>query len=83
MMGPRRQIQLEQPGFYKIQVQGVISEHYLAYLEDLDVTVEVLEGRAITTLTGEILDQAELHGLLQKLYSLGLVLLTVERKERK
>ncbi len=61
----------------------MISEHYLAYLEDLDVTVEEIDGRAITTLTGMILDQAELQGLLQKIYSLGLVLLTVERKECK
>ncbi len=83
MKVPRRRIQLEQPGFYKVQVQGVISEHYLAYLEDLDVTVDEIDGRAITTLTGVILDQAELHGLLQKIYSLGLVLLTVERKECK
>ena len=83
MKAPRQRIQLDQPGFYKIQVQGVISQHYLAYLGELDITVEGEDGWAITTLAGEILDQAELQGLLQKLYSLGLVLVTVERKESK
>jgi hypothetical protein len=81
MKASRQRIQLDQPGFYKIQVQGLISEHYLAYLGEMEVTVEGEDGGAITTLFGEILDQAELQGLLQKLYSLGLVLITVERKE--
>jgi len=36
---------------------------------------------AITTLTGVVPDQAALAGLLQKLYTLGLPLVEVRRKE--
>jgi hypothetical protein len=45
----------------------------------MQTTVIGEDGWAITTLTGRIMDQAALQGLLQKLYSLGLVLLKVER----
>ncbi len=74
-------IQLEQSGIYEIQVQGRISQHWLNYFENLAVSVSGKDGTAITTITGTVIDQADLHGLLQKLYSLGFVLLKVERKE--
>jgi hypothetical protein len=32
-------------------------------------------------LTGEVIDQAALHGLLRKLYDLGLSLLSIKRIE--
>jgi hypothetical protein len=70
----------EQPAVYEIQVQGVISQGWLDYFDDLKTSVEGEDGWAITTLTGCAVDQAALQGLLQKLYNLGLVLLKVERK---
>ncbi len=74
-------IQLEQSGIYEIQVQGRISQHWLNYFENMTVSVKGEDGTAITTITGNVIDQADLYGLLQKLYSLGFVLLKVERKE--
>lgn len=72
---------LEQTAIYQIQVQGMISQGWLDYLDGLEITVDGKDGWAITTLTGSMIDQAALHGLLQKLYTLGLVLIKVERKE--
>ena len=46
---------------------------YVKYDED--------DAPAITTLTGAVADQAALLGLLQQLYTLGLPLLLVRRKE--
>ena len=39
------------------------------------------DGPPITTLTGVIADQAALQGLLRRLYSLGLPLISVNRIE--
>jgi hypothetical protein len=39
------------------------------------------DASGITMLTGVVVDQAALLGLLQKLYNLGLPLLLVRRKE--
>ena len=72
---------LEQPAVYQIRVQGMISQGWLDYLDGLEITVDGKDGWAITTLAGCMLDQAALQGLLQKLYTLGLVLIKVERKE--
>jgi hypothetical protein len=73
--------QSDQPASYSIQVQGLISQHWLHYFDEMQIQVNGEDGWAITTLTGTIVDQAALQGLLQKLYTLGLVLLKVERKE--
>jgi hypothetical protein len=76
----RQRIALDEPAVYCIQVQGVISQHWLAYFDEMDISVEGEDGTAITTLTGQIVDQAALQGMLQKMYTLGLVLVRVERE---
>lgn len=73
-------IPLDEAAVYEIQVQGLISERWQPYLDDFKVEVAGEDGWAVTTLTGAIVDQAALQGLLQQLYSLGLVLLSVRRK---
>lgn len=72
---------LDQPARYEIQVQGYVSEHWKSYFDPLVVTVEGEDGWAVTTISGLVADQAALHGVLQKLYTLGLVLIKLERKE--
>jgi hypothetical protein len=75
-----QRIALEEPAVYQIQVQGMISQHWLGYFDEMDISVEGEDGTAITTLIGKIVDQAALQGILQKIYTLGLVLINVERK---
>jgi hypothetical protein len=75
-----QRISLDEPADYEIQVQGMISQHWLGYFDEMDMSVEGEDGTAITTLTGQIVDQAALQGMLQKFYTLGLVLVKVERK---
>jgi hypothetical protein len=81
MNGTHPRFRLDQPAIYEIQVQGLISQHWLNYFDELQIQVAGEDGWAITTLTGSIVDQAALQGLLQKLYTLGLVLIKIERKE--
>jgi hypothetical protein len=74
-------IQLEQSGIYEIQVQGLISQHWLEYFDGFSTTVTGEDGWAVTTLTGRVVDQAALQGILQHLYTLGFVLLSIKRKK--
>lgn len=75
-----QRIALDEPAVYQIQVQGVISQHWLNYFDEMEIWVEGEDGTAITTLFGRIVDQAALQGMLQKIYTLGLVLINVERR---
>ena len=79
-MEQHQRIALDEPAVHQVQLQGVISQHWLNYFDDMNISVEGEDGTAITTLTGQIVDQAALQGMLQKIYTLGLVLLKVERK---
>ena len=76
-------ITLGQPGNYEIQAQGMISQHWLESFRGMRIKVVGEDGWAVTTLEGCIVDQAALQGMLQQLYTLGLVLLSIERKENK
>lgn len=75
-----QRISLDEPAVYEIQVQGMISQHWLGYFDEMKISVKGVDGEAITTLTGQIVDQAALQGMLQKFYTLGLVLVKVQRK---
>jgi hypothetical protein len=75
-----QRIALDEPAVYDIQVQGMISQHWLGYFDEMVISVEGEDGTALTTLAGEVVDQAALQGMLQKIYTLGLVLVRVERK---
>ncbi|NTU86110.1 MAG: hypothetical protein HGA45_43420 [Chloroflexales bacterium] len=65
-------------GWYHIQVQGHLDAHWSEWLDGLAIQHEAA-GR--TLLTGWIADQAALNGLLNKLYALGLPLLSVAQAE--
>jgi hypothetical protein len=68
---------LDRPATYQIKVPGHLDESWSDWAGGMTVTVEFEEDEpTITTLTGT-LDQAALQGLLRRLYSLGLPLLSV------
>jgi hypothetical protein len=71
-----RKLSLDRPATYQIQVPGLLDESWSDWVGGLTITVES-EGRGppVTTLTGS-LDQAALQGLLRRLYSLGLPLIS-------
>jgi hypothetical protein len=67
---------------YQIRVQGQISERWAPWFEEMAVRIDQDAGAASTTmLSGPVVDQAALFGLLHKLYNLGLPLLSVRRIE--
>ena len=62
------------PATYEIRVAGHLDDHWAATLADLTL-VRLDEGT--TSLTGPILDQAQLHGVLARIRDLGVSLLTL------
>lgn len=77
-----RKLGLDQPGTYEIKVPGRLDESWAEWFEGMAITIESRDdGPTITTLTGVVVDEAALQGLLDRLYSLGLRLLSVKRLE--
>jgi hypothetical protein len=63
-----------QTGFYQIRIQGHLGLQWTDWFEGLSIT---LENNGDTLLTGPVIDQAALHGLLKKVRDLGMPLISV------
>ena len=72
-----QKLTLDQPATYQIRVQGELDKRWTDWGRDLTITIESdSDGFPISTLTGTV-DQAALLGLLRRLYSLGIPLISV------
>lgn len=60
---------------YEIRVSGLVPESLLAEIEGVQVVVEPVQ----TVMRGPVLDQAALHGIINRLQGLGLDLIEVRR----
>ena len=67
------------PTDYQIKVKGKLGCQWSDWFEGMAIESE----GAVTTLTGQVLDQSALHGLLVRVRDLGLPLISVERVESK
>lgn len=65
-----------EPGVYVIRIKGRLAKRWAAWFEGLAITAE---DNGDTLLTGPLVDQAALHGLLRKVRDLGMPLLSVAR----
>jgi hypothetical protein len=65
-----------QPPVYQIRIQGHLGAQWTDWFADLTIT---LDDNGETLLTGPVLDQAALYGLLRKVRDLGLPLVSVVR----
>ncbi len=73
----KRKLSLDRPATYQIKVPGELDESWSDWAGGMTITVESEgDGSPVTTLTGTV-DQAALQGLLRRLYSLGLPLISV------
>jgi len=68
----------EEPRLYEIRIAGHLDERWADRFEGMTIT---LAENGETLLTGTVIDQAALHGLLKKVRDLGLPLLSVNRVE--
>jgi hypothetical protein len=65
-----------EPGLYEIRVKGHLDNKWADWFGGLSIT---LEDNGDTLLTGPVVDQAALHGLLRQVRDLGMPLLSVMR----
>ena len=79
MAKERQKLAVHQPAYYRIRVQGALDESYCDLSGGMRVRVEYeLDKHPVTTLSGQLLDQAALMGLLNFLYNRRLPLLLAE-----
>jgi hypothetical protein len=67
-----------QPVVYQIRVESHLDSAWTDWFEGLTIT---WEENGNTLLTGPVVDQAALYGLLKKVRDLGLPLLSLQRLE--
>jgi hypothetical protein len=68
----------DQPIVYQIRIKGHLGPQWKHWFEGLTIT---LEEDGDTLLTGPVVDQAALHGLLRKVRDLGMRLISVTSVE--
>ena len=60
---------------YEIRVEGVLDQRWTAWFEGLEIGTDDSQ----TVISGPVVDQAALRGLLNRVFDLGLVLISVRR----
>jgi hypothetical protein len=64
--------------WYEVRVEGVLEARWTEWFGGLRIDTE---GDEVTVISGFVIDQAALHGLLTRVRDLGLVLVSVNRRE--
>ncbi len=65
---------------YEIRLQGHLDPRWSAWFDGLTVTSD---ADGTTVIRGSVIDQAALHGLLQKVRDIGLPLVSVTTNNRR
>jgi hypothetical protein len=67
---------------YQIKVSGTMDKRWVGWFDEMQITTEMRQdGNPITVLTGPVIDQVALRGLITKLWDLNIELISVQRKE--
>ena len=67
-----------EPGRYETRIKGHLNDRWIDWFEGMTLT---REDNGDTLVTGPVIDQAALHGLLKKVRDLGLPLVSVSPLE--
>ena len=67
---------LDEPGLYEIRIKGHLDDKWAVSFGGLAFT---LEENGDTLITGPVVDQAALHGMLRKVRDLGTPLISIIR----
>jgi hypothetical protein len=64
----------DQPTIFQIRIKGHLSQQWMDWFDGMTIT---LEEDGNTLLSGPVVDQSALHGILKKIRNLGMPLLSV------
>lgn len=67
------------PKTFQIRIQGHLGQQWAGWFDGLTI---VLEEDGNTLLSGPVIDQSALHGILKKIRDLGMPLLSVNSVDR-
>jgi hypothetical protein len=70
---------MNEAGRYEIRVKGHLDSRWTAWFDGLSVGAE---SDGTTVISGPVVDQAALHGLLQKVRDVGLPLISVTQVDQ-
>jgi hypothetical protein len=73
---PKQKTDPSQPMIYQIKIESYLDDQWAGWFGDLTIT---LEENGDTLLTGPVIDQAALFGLLKKIRDLGMPLISIKR----
>jgi hypothetical protein len=68
---------IDRPMIYKIKLQGQLDENWSNWLDGMKIAYE--DG--LTILTGELMDQAALRGLLTKIWDMNQILISINMEK--
>ena len=71
-------ISLSSQNRYEIKIYGQVDESWLGWIGEAKAHVEILADKSrVTTFSNVVMDQAGLVGLIRRLHSLGIVLISI------
>ncbi|MBU4439053.1 MAG: hypothetical protein KJ779_05735 [Firmicutes bacterium] len=65
----------DQPSVFQIRIKGHLGHQWIDWFDGMAIT---LEDDGNTLLTGPVVDQATLHGLIKKVRDLGMPLVSID-----
>ena len=67
---------IDQSFIYQIRMKGHLEDQWSDWFEGMEI---ILEENGETVLTGPVVDQPALHGILKKVRDLGIPLISINR----
>jgi hypothetical protein len=75
--------EINKSAYYEFRVYGRLSQQSAPWFEGMEIWVDDTVSPIQTIILGYMVDQAALHGLINRIRDLGLNLLSVKRVEHK
>ena len=67
---------------YQIKISGRLDQRWIDWFDGMQISTEMTaKGNPITVLTGPVIDQVALRGLLTKIWDLNMELIAVQKKK--
>ena len=67
---------------YQIKISGILDQRWVGWFNEMQITTETqTDGRIVTVLTGPVVDQVALRGMVVRIWDLNMELVSLQRLE--